>query len=186
MRVLALVVLAVGFLAKPIHAIADTPLSPPSPRIECSPNGTVCIEMKPGSDGRVYRKSASGEQTRLWVMPGWHRAAFVSDDGRHLVKCYSGLNLVPVNYDPDMSLVEVWRQGALTHRLSLRTVVGDLSAVPRTSSHYAWGSCRGFESETRFVLAVDTYDADGDLIWRKLVLDVSSGQLRRTNEIVPR
>jgi hypothetical protein len=93
---------------------------------------------------------------------------------------------VPIDYDPDMSLVEVWREGTLTHRLSLRTVVGDLSAMPRTSSHYAWGSCLRFESATRFVVALDAYAANGDLIWKKVILDVTTGQLRRTNEIISR
>jgi hypothetical protein len=142
--------------------------------------------MQPASDGRVYRKGPGGKQTNLWAMPGWHRAVFVSDDGRHLVKCYGGLNLVPIDYDPDMSLVEVWREGNLTHRFSLRTVVGDLSAMSRTSSHYAWGSCLRFESDTRFVVALDVYHANGDLIWKKVVLDVVTGQLRRTNEVIPR
>jgi len=185
-RVLALLVFAVGSLAGPLHAIADTPLLPPSPSTECSPNGKVCIEMKPDSDGRVYRKGPGGERIDLWVMPGWNRAVFVSDDGRHLVKCYGGLNLVPRDYDPEMSLVEVWRQGTLIHRLSLRAVVGNLSALLRTPSHYAWGSCVRFESATRFVVGLDGYDANGDFIWRKVVLDVVSGQLRRTNELIRR
>lgn len=185
-RVLMLVVLAAGSLAGPLHAIADTPLSQPSPSIECSPNGKVCIEMKPDSGGRVYRKGPGGEQIDLWVMPDWHRAVFVSDDGRHLVKCYGGLNLVPLDYDRDMSLVEVWRQGAFIHRLSLRAVVGNLSAMPRTASHYAWGDCLRFESETRFVIALEGYAANGDLIWKKAVLNVMSGQLLRTNELIRR
>jgi len=185
-RILALLLFAVGSLAGPHHAIADTPLLPPSPSTECSPNGKVCIEMKPDSDGRVYRKGPGGERIDLWVMPGWNHAVFVSDDGRHLVKCYGGLNLVPRDYDPEMSLVEVWRQGTLIHRLSLRAVVGNLSTLLRTPSHYAWGSCVRFESATRFVVGLDGYDANGDFIWRKVVLDVVSGQLRRTNELIRR
>lgn len=118
--------------------------------------------------------------------PHWHRAVFVSDDGRHLVKCYGGLNLVPLDYDPDMSLVEVWRQGAFIHRLSLRAVFRNPSAMPRTVSHYAWGGCLRFESETRFVIALEGYGANGDLIWKKAVLNVMSGQLMRTNELIRR
>jgi hypothetical protein len=161
-------------------------LPPPSASTECSPNGKVCIDLNPTSDGRVYRKGADGQKIDLWVMPGWHRAVFVSDDGRHLVKCYGGLNLVPIRYDPEMSLVEVWRQGALVHRLSLRAVVGNLSAMPRTVSHYAWGSCLRFETETRFIVALEGHAANGDSIWRKLVLNVDSGQLQRTSELIPR
>jgi hypothetical protein len=85
-----------------------------------------------------------------------------------------------------MPLVEVWREGTLTHRLSLRTVVGNLSTMARTSSHYAWGSCLRFGSKTRFVVALDAYATNGDLIWKKVVLDVVSGQLRHTNEVIPR
>lgn len=142
--------------------------------------------MQPGRDAVVYRKSPEGNRTALWTMPGWHRAAFVSDDGRHLVKCNSGLNFVPIDYDADMSLVEIWREGTLIHRLSLRAVVGDPSRMIRTASHYVWGSCLRFESPTRFVLGLDAYAANGDLIWKKAVLDVVTGQLFRTNEVIPR
>lgn len=185
-RVLSLIALPLGLLTQPMHATADTPLPPPSGHVACSPNGTVCVQMQPGFDATVYRKSPEGRRTILWTMPGWHRSAFVSDDGRHLVKCYGGLNLVPIDYDPNMSLVEVWREGTLTHRLSLRAVVGDLSRMNRTASHYAWGSCLRFESATRFVLGLNAYAANGDLIWKKAVLDVVTGQLRRTNEVIPR
>ena len=184
-RILMLVALAIGSPGTPLDAIADTPLPAPSPSTQCSPNGRVCIEMKLDSGGGIYRKGLGGERIDLWAMPGLHRAVFVSDDGRHLVKCYSGLNLVPLDYEPEMSLVEVWRQGTLIHRLSLRAVVGNLSAMPRTVSHYAWGSCLRFESETRFVIALQGHAANGDLIWKKMVLDVVSGQLRRTNQLIP-
>ncbi len=175
-RVLALLVFAAGSLAGPLNAIGDSPLRPPHPSITCSPNGKVCIDLNPDSDGRVYRKGPDGQQIDLWVMPGWHRYVFVSDDGRHLVKCHS--NLVPRDYDPEMSLIEVWREGTLIHRLSLRAVVGDLSTLMRTASHYAWGLCLDFESPTRFVFGLEGYG------WRKVVLDVVSGQLRRTNETI--
>ncbi|MGH8767480.1 MAG: hypothetical protein ACREVT_04770, partial [Burkholderiales bacterium] len=99
---------------------------------------------------------------------------------------YGGLNLVPLDYDPDMSLVEVWRQGAFIHRLSMRAVFGNPSAMPRTVSHYAWGDCLRFESKTRFVIALEGYGANGDLIWKKAVLNVMSGQLMRTNELIRR
>lgn len=184
-RVLALVGLPLGLLTMP-HATADAPLPPPSVHVACSPNGRVCVETQPGSDAKVFRRGPGGQRTNLWAIPGWHRAAFVSDDGRHLVTCYGGLNLVPIDYDPDMPLLEIWRDGTLAHRLSLRAVVRDLSAMPRTSSHYAWGSCVRFESETHFVVALDAYAENGDLIWKKLVLDVVSGHLRRTNEVIPR
>lgn len=184
-RVLAFLVFAAGSLAGPLNAIGDSPSwSPPRPSITCSPNGKVCIDLNPDSDGRVYRKGPDGQQIDLWVMPGWHRGVYVSDDGRHLVKCHS--NLVPRDYDPEMSLIEVWREGTLIHRLSLRAVVGDLSTLMRTASHYTWGLCLHFESPTRFVSGFQGYGAEPNygLIWRKVVLDVVSGQLRRTNETI--
>ena len=184
-RVLALLLFTAGSLAGPLATIADAPLRSPGPSTECSPNGKVCIEMKPGSVGRVYRIESRGERVDLWVIPSWNRAVFLSDDGRHLVKCYGGLNLVPLDYDPEMSLVEVWRQGTLIHRLSLRTVVGTPSKSLSTGSHYAWGSCLRFESETHFVIALESYDANYELIRKKTVLDVVSGRLRRTDERIP-
>jgi len=169
-------------------AMADEPLPSPNSYTTCSSNGTFCIELVPGSDGRLFRKGPDGKRTNLWSMPGWHRAVFVSDDGHHLVKCYDGLNLIPPNFDPNMSLIEVWRDGALTHRLSVRAVVGDLSTMVRTVSHYLWGDCRGFESVARFALATKTRDPDSPkdrprLLERKLVLNVQTGELTRTNEV---
>lgn len=185
-RFLALVIFGLWLLDTTPRASADTPLGPPSRHTQCSENGIFCIEMVPGSDGRFFRKDSDGRSTDLWVIPGWHRAVFVSNDGRHIVKCYGGLNLVPIRFDPAMSLVEIWRDGVLKHQLSLQTVVGDPSKMIRTVSHYAWGSCLRFESETRFVIALDGYAENGDLIWKKVVLNAVSGQLRRTNELIRR
>lgn len=184
-RVVAFLIFAVGSLAGPLNAIGDSSiLRPPHPSTRCSPNGKICIDLNPDTDGRVYRKGPEGEQIDLWVLPGWHRHVFVSDDGRHLVKCHG--NFVPLDYDPEMSLIEVWREGTLIHRLSLRAVVGDLSTLMRTASHYAWGFCSHFESPTRFVFGRQRYGAppNYDVIWRKVVLDVVRGQLRRTNETI--
>jgi hypothetical protein len=184
-RFLTFLIFGLSFLGAAQRASADTPLGPPSRFTQCSANGIFCVEMVPDSDGTVFRKDSTGRRTNLWVIPGWHRAVYVSDNGHHLVKCYGGLNLVPIRFDPTMPLVEIWRDGVRKHQLSLRTVVGDPSKMVRTVSHYAWGSCQGFESETRFVLGTQAYDPKppNDLLERKVVVDVETGKLVRTSEI---
>lgn len=184
-RFLTFVIFALGSLGATQGASADTPLGPPGRFTQCSANGIFCVEMIPDSDGTIFRKDSDGRWTNLWVIPGWHRAVFVSDNGHHLVKCYGGLNLVPIRFDPAMTLVEIWRDGVRKHQLSLRAVVGDPSKMIRTVSHYAWGRCGGFESETRFVLFTAAYDSKppNDLVERKVIVEVETGKLIRTNEI---
>ena len=85
-------------------------------------------------------------------MLGWHRVAFLADDGRHAVTGYDG-TLLPLNYSPDVPVLRFWRDGSSVRIVSLSTLVKDLRKLKRTASHYEWGNYVGFDAAGRFVVS---------------------------------
>lgn len=134
---------------------ADAPLPPPAPVVRCSKNGVYCGKADPKADSIVvYRKDAP--EKVLWSVAGWQRAFDVSDSGDSLVACYSGMNLLPLDYEPEWTMLSFYERGRLVRKVSLAELVPDRSKLRRTVSHYEWGRCRGFDGPRSY--AVETVD----------------------------
>ena len=100
-------------------------------------------------------------------MPGWHRVAFMADDGRHAVTGYDG-TLLPLDYSPDVAVLTFWRDGSPVRAVALSALVKDLRKLQRTASHYRWGDYVGFNAAGHFV--VSTVERP------KVVFDVATGR----------
>ena len=148
---------------------ADAPLPPPSEITRCSPGKKFCAVAEPKRNAVVVYR-AEDRRTELWAIDQWQRSFDVSDDG-HLVVCYSGLNLLPVDYKPDWIMLKFYERGRLVREWTLRELVPDLSKLQRTASHYRWGQCRGFGSGGLY--EVETVDRGN------LRFDVRTGSLAR-------
>jgi hypothetical protein len=158
------------FLVSTTVAMADAPLRPPSVIVRCSTNGLYCARAEPEADRIVvYRKDAS--QVPLWTVKGWARAFDVADSGTHLVTCYGGLSLLPLDYRRDWTMLSFYDRGRLVRRVSLGELVPDLSKLRRTASHYEWGRCEGFDGAGKY--SVETVDRGA------LRFDVTTGELVR-------
>lgn len=146
---------------------ADSPLPPPARYSRCSPSGAFCFTADPRTGTSVH---AAKEPARsLWTLPAWHRVAYVSDDGEHLVIGFDGVNLVPVDDPEQVRIVQFWNRGKLTKGYTLRDLGYQRDALQRTVSHYAWGSYEGFDARGHFRLRM----IDGV----SLVFDPASGAL---------
>jgi hypothetical protein len=132
--------------------LADAPLRPPSPITVCSSSGRYCLLSDPRDGTRAYRVRPNGTREPLWSIPGWHRFAFLADDGRHAVTGYDG-PLLPLNFSPDVPVFKFWRDGSSVRIVSLSALVRDLGKLKRTASHYTWGNFVGFNAAGRFVVA---------------------------------
>lgn len=155
------------FLA-PGPGLADAPLAAPALKTVCSPNGVYCAVMDPNTSlTRVHRAGRANET--LWSMTGWFRVAALSDDGKHLVTGYDGMNLLPLDYAPDTVVLTFHKRGEVIRRVKLSDVVGDLAKLQPTVSHLYWGHYVGFNETGRYV--IETVEG------RRLAFDVATGQL---------
>jgi hypothetical protein len=155
---------AVAILMAVCAARADTPLPPPTKVTVMSPSGRIRVISDPKAGTRaedVKRRKV------LWSLPGWHRSLFVSDDGKHLVTQYDGLNLLPTDFTDDLVLLTFWREGRKVRDVHVRDFLPDRQMLARTVSHYHWGIVHGIDAQGR--LKVER--ADGEIF----LFDLSTG-----------
>lgn len=129
----------------PIPVLADEPMMPPSVWETCSPSGEYCARLDP-KDNSVVAYKPGMEQVVLWTAQGWSRVAALADDGMHMVLGYEGMNLIPVDYDPDMEMLTFFRRGVVIQRVALSALVGG-EALQRTVSHWYWGDYLGLDAD---------------------------------------
>ena len=134
----------------PLPVLADEPMMPPSVWETCSPSGEYCARLDP-ADRSILAYKPRMEQIVLWTAQGWSRVAALADDGEHLVLGYAGMNLIPVDYDPDMEMLAFYRRGAVVRRVALSALVGR-EALQRTVSHWYWGDYLGLDAGGRYVV----------------------------------
>jgi hypothetical protein len=157
----------VGILAITISATrGDMPLPPPSKVTATSPSGRVRATSDPEAGTRVEDLRL---QKVLWSLPDWHRSMFVTDDGKHLVTEYDGLNLIPVDFTDDVALLTFWREGKKIREVTVRDLFPDHKGLVRTVSHYAWRLTIDFDAKGR--LRVSRIDG------KTWLFDVSTGNI---------
>ncbi|MEO7931833.1 MAG: hypothetical protein ABIT76_01610 [Chthoniobacterales bacterium] len=166
-KLICIVLVLLSFIA---GAIGDSPIPPSEDQIIKSPNAKfeASITLEPPQT-TVFDVSGAGQRQLLWSKPGFHRIAFLADDGRHLITVYGGANLIPLDYSPGLVLLEFFDGPKLVRRVTVSEIMPDLSKLERSVSHYAWGNRWGLDSEGYF--NVETVDL------RRLKFDVSSGKI---------
>lgn len=137
-------------------ALADAPLRPPSRIEEYSSTRRYVAVADPKRDVIAVYRVDGHDRTELWTLSSWQRSFALADDGDHLVVCYSGGNLLSLDYTPTWTMLRFYRRDALVRQWSLRELVPDLSKLQRTVSHYYWGRCLGFDETGAF--RVETVD----------------------------
>lgn len=153
---LFLVCAFVPFLAE--SSRLDEPLPHPTEMTFWSPSRSVCAVSDPDTQlTTIYRvENPSGKRIKLWQMYGWQRSVFVADDGRHVVLGYAGLNLLTLKHRPDQPMAYFVREGEVIGVAALNQLIRDLTKLPRTASHFRWGSCAGIDESGYFV--IQTFD----------------------------
>ena len=163
-------VLAGALLNVAWPASADAPLAPRSPVTKCSPSRQFCATADPRLDVVLVYPTHDRQRER-WRPAGWERAFDLADDGDHLVVCYSGLNLLPLDYQPEWVLLRFYDRGTLLRQWTVRELIPDPTKLRRTASHYEWGGCAGFRPDGSF--EVRTVDRGA------LRFEVRSGRLTK-------
>jgi hypothetical protein len=137
-------------------SFADAPLPPPSQIVQWSSNRQYVAVADPGRDAVAVYRVEGPNRTELWSISPWQRSFELADDGEHLVVCYSGLNLLPLDYKASWTMVTFYRRGIVVRAWTLAELVPDLTKLRRTASHYSWGKCVGFDPTGAF--QVETVD----------------------------
>lgn len=148
-------------------SLADSPLRVPALKTVCSANGKYCAVMDPTS-GTTGVRRMGGNGGKIWSMEGWYRVAALTDDGDVLVTGYGGVNLLPLDYSPDLEILTFFKRGVYVKSVTLKEIFDDLSVLRRTVSHYHWGAYLGFDAEGRYL--IETVDG------RRIAYDVVTGK----------
>ena len=147
---------------------ADEPLGPPSRISHCSPHRQFCAVADPKRNAVVVYRGGD-RRTERWTLEPWERSFDIADDGDHMIVCYSGMNLLPLDYKPAWVMLRFYNRRQLVREWTLRELLPDLKKLERTVSHYEWGQCVGFDSNGSY--EVETVDRG------KLRFDVRTGSL---------
>ena len=137
----------------------------------CSQNGRYCaVADAKLAETTIFWIDERGNRNAFWSLDGWHRVVDVADDGEHVVVGSDMLGLVPANYDPDDSIVRIFRHGRLEHSVPLHAILREPGDLLRAGAYYAWGRYRGFDVSGRYLLE----RIDGS----RVVVDLKTGELR--------
>jgi hypothetical protein len=158
-----------GILVFVARAFGDAPLSSPSQVQRWSPNRRYVAVADPKKNVITVYHAEGSTRKELWSREGWERAFDVADDGEHLVACYSGLNLLPLNYETNLTMLSFCKCGVVFRTWSVGELIPDLSKLQRTVSHYRWGHCVGFDSTGLY--EVQTVDRG------RLRFDIRTGEM---------
>jgi len=88
----------------------------------------------------------------LWIIPGWHRWLFVSDNGESVVIGYDGMNLVDQDLSLDQPIMFFYDRGRLVHTIRLADLYRSKSQLQRTASHLYWGDILGFNRANQLII----------------------------------
>jgi hypothetical protein len=130
-------------------AWADTPLARTASVRKFSANKRYSV-VSSATAGTFCVAEKSGKV--LWRIKQWFRDFYVSDDGEHLVSIFNGLNLLPVDYGDDVTLLIFWKSGRAQRRVRAIDLIPDRSVLERTSSHYLWNMGIGIDGDGHLYL----------------------------------
>jgi hypothetical protein len=164
-----------ALMAAVLPARSDSPLPPPDEYAIRSPNGRFEARFTLSPERTVVTDLTTAK--RLWSKQGFHRPAFLANDGRHLVACHPCVNLIPVNSTPDLVLIEFFDRSKSIRRITLGEIIRDQSRLARTVSHLYWGGPAGFDADGRF--CVETVEK------RRLKYDSATGRLMAEEPVKP-
>lgn len=134
------------------HAAAD---SPPAALVDAQTYSQnrryFAVSELRSSRTRVF--GSGHKKTHLWEFPGFYPVLFVANDGKHLVVGHPDGNLLPKNAradEPFLIFYTAKKTDVVIRKLTIGDIFPDLSLVPKTVSHRAWGNYLGFDHANWF------------------------------------
>ena len=167
---LAKISVGIIVVATILVASADEPMPAPEKTMLVSPNKKAYATMDVDTNiTTVYKKNQKGDDAPLWSMLGWFPVAFISNSGDYLAIGYDGNNLLNLDYKKNEPILYIVKHGELLRQFTLDQIITDFSKMPRTVSHYNWGTYIGFNSKDEFI--IETFDN------RQIALNIETGKI---------
>ena len=148
-------VVVVATLLLAAYARADLPLGPPQDYEIRSPNGRYVAKITVTPPQTSIYKIENGRELLQWSMDGFHRQAYLADDGEHLVIGYVNLAWAGeddskpsvelpaetkpkpmssekiVTYSPDMTILQFLKRDEVFREIKFRELIDPSGFVRR-------------------------------------------------------
>lgn len=115
----------------------------------------------------VWRKGNIGRVEPFWSMEGDFRQGWITDDGEYFVGCPGDLNLLPLNFSKDLTILSFFKHGSLIAGVRLDQLITDFSRLEKSESGYRWSKYIGLNECGS--IALETIES------RKILIDVTNG-----------
>lgn len=124
-------------------ANADAPLQAPKVIRRENLNKTFTAISYPKKGTIALR--ADGKE--MWRIPAWFRDFYIANDGVYFVSTYWGMDLIPLDYNPNLALITFWKNGKKFKEVPIKELVKSKDVLVRTASHYFWGTVEGLNKD---------------------------------------
>lgn len=147
-----LIVLNAPLFSRVVRA-DEPPLAPANHQVLSRNKKFVAVFDWKAKKTTVYAIQKSKRKTKLWQMSGWHRNAYLADNGRNLIVFYPGANLLNLGYKPNDVMITFYERGKLLRQVRLNEIVPNPTPdkFRRTVSHYSWLESYGLEGD-KFII----------------------------------
>lgn len=99
-------------------------MAPPSRVERWFPNRRYDAVADPKKNTITICRVEGQTRTEFWRRDGWERAFDLADDGKHLIVCYSGLNLPPLNYETSWAMLSFHKRGFVSGQSRIGSACG--------------------------------------------------------------
>lgn len=154
------------FLVLPCRADTSFEFKPRQLRSE---KAKYCAQILE-DEALIYQRACVIGQL-LYVVPGKHPWAMMTNDGEFFISFVNGYNLLPGNAEKTTVVLQIWKQGKLLHVIELQHLISDMQNLRNTASHFYWGQVSAVQAEH---LLLDTVEGEK-------MLEFHSGQVKPTS-----
>lgn len=174
MKLIYSFVVGIFLFMNSVVAFADASLPAAQDR-EVFSNNKKFVAVMSVKDNRtvIYKMDKNGNRVKMWEMSGWSRWSTLSNDGEYLAIPYEGMNLLPLQYKKDEVMLIMVKEGKKIWDVKLNELISNFELLPRTSSHFYWGDCMGFNDNGEYRIKT----AEGN----DLFVDIETGEISKRN-----
>jgi len=93
-----------------------------------------------------------GRSKKLWTLDGTFDAAWLSNDGRHLIAGNHANDFLPLSFGKEEVMLRFFKTGQLLNQIVLHEFIEDFPKLRKTEAGYDWGRYWGLNSAGYFVV----------------------------------
>ena len=93
-----------------------------------------------------------GRSKKLWTLDGTFDAAWLSNDGQHLIAGNHANDFLPLSFGKEEVTLRFFKTGHLLNQIVLHELTDDFSKLRKTAAGYDWGRYFGLNSAGYFVV----------------------------------